>query len=69
MDHTMNIHLPPNVKAHSTRAQGTSFAYFRSISLLEICKAAMQSNHLAFINLAAKSDAKFEKAVLQSLLN
>lgn len=68
------VPLPLNIKAHTTRAQATSSACIRNVPNSEICKVATHSNPLTFVkhyglDLATRADAKFGRAVQQSLFS
>ena len=64
---------PVGVKGHSTRAMATSTALLRGVDLSDICRAATWSRVSTFIkhyrlDLRAKREASFGRAVLTSLL-
>ena len=64
---------PEGLRAHSTRAMVTSTALLSGVDIPEICKAATWSTTSTFIthyrlDLWAKKDTAFGKAVLTSLL-
>ncbi|XP_078246542.1 uncharacterized protein LOC144588170 [Pogona vitticeps] len=65
--------VPDGLKAHSTRAMATSTALLRGIDIQEICRSATWSNASTFVthyklDLRAKAETKFGRAVLTSLL-
>ena len=64
--------VPEGLKAHSTRAMATSTALLRGIDIQEICRSATWSNASTFVthyklDLRAKAETKFGRAVLTSL--
>ncbi|XP_078235403.1 uncharacterized protein LOC144584060 [Pogona vitticeps] len=65
--------VPEGLKAHSTRAMATSTALLRGVDIQEICRSATWSNASTFVthyklDLRAKAETKFGRAVLTSLL-
>ncbi|XP_078242543.1 uncharacterized protein LOC144587068 [Pogona vitticeps] len=65
--------LPENLRAHSTRAVATSTALLRGVDIPDICRAATWSSVSTFIkhyrlDLRAKNETRFGRAILTSLL-
>ncbi|XP_078247020.1 uncharacterized protein LOC144588309 [Pogona vitticeps] len=65
--------LPENLRAHSTRAVATSTALLRGVDIPNICRAATWSSVSTFIkhyrlDLRAKNETRFGRAILTSLL-
>ena len=65
---------PATVKGHSTRAVATSSAFQRGVAIPTICKAATWSQPSTFarhyrLDVRARQDSSFGRAVLSSILN
>ena len=68
---SLDIPPPVNVKAHSTRAQATSWAALMGVEPSKICAAATWSSSCTFaahysLNLLHQADAEFGSTVLRS---
>lgn len=66
--------LPLLIRPHSTRTMAASTAFLRGVSVPDICKAATWASQLTFavhyrLDVRAKQDASFGRAVLLSLLH
>ena len=65
---------PTTIKGHSTRAIATSSAFQRGVAIPTICKAATWSQPSTFarhyrLDVRAREDSSFGRAVLSSILN